>query len=67
MTSSYLFSVDGGWGAYYPVGICSTTCGPGTVAAERRCDTPSPQYGGENCTGENSTFISCDMEPCPGM
>ena len=31
------------------------------------CTNPMPAHGGDNCTGNTSRTISCNVEPCPGI
>ena len=63
--------MDGGyntWSSYEP---CSETCGgPGTQTRTRKCDSPSQEHGGKDCTtlGPSTETQSCDMNmTCPGM
>lgn len=58
--------VDGVFGAWTDWSACSETCGNGTVLRTRGCDSPEPQYGGANCTGDYSESAVCNLTPCPG-
>ena len=65
MSSLYL-SVDGGFGLWSAWTTCSQTCGTGTKSRTRSCDSPVPNYNGQNCTGDYSQAISCKITSCPG-
>ncbi|MED6255477.1 hypothetical protein ATANTOWER_010375, partial [Ataeniobius toweri] len=56
--------VDGNWGNWLPPGPCSVSCGEGLQLSLRRCDNPSPKYGGKLCEGP-STHSSVCKSPCP--
>ncbi|XP_025114065.1 coadhesin-like isoform X3 [Pomacea canaliculata] len=63
--------VHGGWSSWSVDnnGRCSVTCGPGTMSVwyRRHCNSPAPQYGGRNCTGDVTKVesASCSPQPCP--
>ena len=61
-----IVSVNGGFSEWAPFGPCSTSCGDGMQSRERKCDNPSPQYGGENCKGVAKEDKKCNIKPCPG-
>ena len=56
-----LLLVDGNWGSWGDWSLCSGTCvngtavGNGTTVRTRTCDSPLPQFGGLNCSS-NETF-----------
>ncbi|XP_035990446.1 properdin [Fundulus heteroclitus] len=56
--------VDGNWGYWFPPGPCSVTCGEGLQLSIRRCDSPSPRYGGKLCEGPSTQSSVC-KSPCP--
>ncbi|XP_076015524.1 properdin-like [Genypterus blacodes] len=56
--------VDGSWGAWSPPRPCSVSCGEGLRLSIRRCDSPSPKYGGGFCEGPSTRSSVC-QGPCP--
>ncbi|MEQ2178985.1 hypothetical protein GOODEAATRI_019821 [Goodea atripinnis] len=56
--------VDGNWGNWLPPGPCSVSCGEGLQLSLRRCDNPSPKYGGKLCEGPSTQSSVC-KSPCP--
>ncbi|KFM73053.1 Hemicentin-1, partial [Stegodyphus mimosarum] len=58
-------SVNGEWGNWLEWERCSASCGVGQRKRQRKCDNPSPQYGGENCTGLDIETDSCILMKCP--
>ena len=66
-------SVDGNWGPWKDVGVCSATCGGGKQPRKRSCDSPAPSHGGNKCTSsidqkkkvthENKT-VACNIKAC---
>ncbi|XP_066919223.1 SCO-spondin-like [Clytia hemisphaerica] len=57
--------VDGGWTDWATWGTCSLTCGTGTQARSRTCTNPTPDNGGDPCTGDESESQNCNTDPCP--
>ncbi|CAC5418366.1 Adhesion G protein-coupled receptor B2,Coadhesin,Thrombospondin-1,Adhesion G protein-coupled receptor B1,Mucin-like protein,Hemicentin-1,Adhesion G protein-coupled receptor B3,Thrombospondin-2 [Mytilus coruscus] len=57
--------VDGGWTEWTGWSECSVSCGIGTQDRMRTCSGPEPKYGGQNCTGNNLDYKTCDSIPCP--
>ncbi|XP_062598406.1 coadhesin-like, partial [Saccostrea cucullata] len=62
---------DGGWSSWAPWaewGSCDKTCGKGiqTRRSRRRCDNPTPKYGGVNCPGSvvKSETKTCLIRGC---
>jgi len=56
--------VDGGWSEWTSSGSCSKTCGMGEQVQTRTCDNPVPMNGGDECLGETSQTVECNIEPC---
>merc|ERR1712062_247963 len=46
--------INGGWGNWATYGACSATCGAGTKTRTRKCNNPTPAYGGAQCVGKSS-------------
>ena len=61
-----LCSVDGGWSSWSAWGGCSETCGAGVEERVRRCDSPSPRFGGRSCRGVDSERRPCKLIDCQG-
>ncbi|KAM9367385.1 A disintegrin and metalloproteinase with thrombospondin motifs 12 [Phaethornis superciliosus] len=57
-------AIHGGWGVWSPWSHCTRTCGAGVQSAERPCDNPEPQFGGDYCTGERKRYRMCNIIPC---
>lgn len=57
--------IHGNWGDWRNEGSCSKTCGGGSQRLVRSCNRPSPQRGGNPCTGESSTTANCNPKSCP--
>ncbi|XP_068191930.1 properdin-like isoform X2 [Antennarius striatus] len=56
--------VDGSWGAWSDFSPCSVSCGEGLQLSSRKCDNPTPQYGGQFCPGSSTRSRTC-QSPCP--
>ena len=76
---NFFHIVDGEWGAWGNWSDCTEPCGVGESVRSRLCDSPLPQYGGDNCT-TNATLLEqvlgngtieqqenkiCNERPCP--
>jgi len=59
--------VNGDWSEWSEWEECSVTCGGGNKTRNRTCTEPEPQYGGNNCTGHDTNYTSCNDYPCPSM
>ena len=59
--------MDGNFTAWVNVSECSVTCGGGRQYQRRNCTNAMPADGGDNCTGNTSRTISCNVQPCPGI
>nr|XP_009942031.1 PREDICTED: A disintegrin and metalloproteinase with thrombospondin motifs 12 [Opisthocomus hoazin] len=57
-------AIHGGWGVWSSWSHCTRTCGAGIQSAERPCDNPEPQFGGDYCTGERKRYRMCNISPC---
>ena len=66
VVSLMLWTVDGGWSSWSDWGECSETCGAGVEERFRRCDSPSPQFGGRLCRGVKSERRPCKLTDCQG-
>ncbi|XP_071138604.1 uncharacterized protein [Mytilus edulis] len=58
--------VHGQWGSWQEWGSCNTTCGNGFQNRLRRCDSPSPVFGGSDCIGNNFNIQNCIQDICQG-
>ena len=59
------FKIDGQWGAWATWGSCNATCGGGAQARTRKCNHPSPRFGGAPCAGLESQTQKCGTQSCP--
>lgn len=57
--------IDGNWTFWSDWNECNASCGGGSYNRSRRCSDPSPEYGGDNCTGHNWESEICNSDPCP--
>lgn len=57
--------IDGKYGDWSSWSKCSLSCGGGSKSRSRRCNNPSPQYGGKQCSGNGEEYSSCNSHPCP--
>ena len=58
--------VHGGWSFWSDWSKCSAKCGIGKQLRKRKCNNPSPLYGGLQCTGPTQEMIECDTNVyCP--
>ncbi|XP_060071250.1 uncharacterized protein LOC132551155 [Ylistrum balloti] len=64
-TPSNYCPVHGGYTSWGGWGACSVTCDSGTQTRTRSCNNPTPQYGGNSCSGSSSEAKSCTKSPCP--
>ena len=63
---SYVYVVNGNWGAWGEYGVCYKSCGGGIKERFRSCDNPPPQHGGLPCKGFNKFVSVCNTQHCPG-
>lgn len=57
--------VDGDWAAWSKWTQCTWSCGSGLRYRARSCTDPSPQQGGQTCTGPSYETQDCSIQPCP--
>ena len=57
--------IDGGW-SDWPENWseCSSKCDIGVMYKKRKCDNPTPKYGGKHCLGKSKLFKSCVTTSC---
>lgn len=55
---------DGHWGEWRSWSPCSVPCGGGFRKRQRVCDSPPPQYGGQECIGCNIEYEICNSHQC---
>ncbi|XP_078346340.1 uncharacterized protein LOC144631705 isoform X1 [Oculina patagonica] len=58
---------DGGYSNWNEWSTCTVSCGLGTRARSRKCDNPTPQYGGKDCSVLGPSFETdyCNSNDCP--
>ncbi|XP_061176515.1 ficolin-3-like [Saccostrea echinata] len=54
-------AVHGGWSEWNSWGDCSDTGGLGNRTRKRRCDNPTPRFGGKACSGQSSDSSPCNL------
>ncbi|XP_069140374.1 uncharacterized protein [Argopecten irradians] len=64
-TTTTYCPINGEYGQWTAWGDCSVTCATGIKNRTRACDSPAPQYGGNDCVGDSSEATSCTLSPCP--
>ena len=58
--------IPGGWSAWVVIEMCDAKCGVGVGKRIRKCNNPSPKYGGADCVGPSLDIFKCDTGlPCP--
>ncbi|KAI6650257.1 Thrombospondin-2-like [Oopsacas minuta] len=57
--------IHGGWTDWSDFTECSKTCSEGIQKRNRSCTDPEPQFGGDNCVGEDLETSSCFLIFCP--
>ena len=56
--------IPGSWSAWGSWSACSETCGESLTSRSRLCDSPEPQFGGEECAGEGYEEQQCPIVVC---
>ena len=62
------FKVNGEWGDWSEWDECPVSCGGADQGRTRVCDSPAPQFGGDDCTADGSSdseIQRCNENPCP--
>ncbi|KAJ8305174.1 hypothetical protein KUTeg_017275 [Tegillarca granosa] len=59
--------IHGNWNSWTEWGLCSVSCGNGTMTRSRTCNNPPPLFGGTPCSGDGVQTKGCNSTgPCPG-
>ncbi|XP_054713925.1 hemicentin-1-like [Uloborus diversus] len=58
-------AVDGEWSIWSEWSLCSSSCGGGKRERIRKCDSPSPSFGGRYCSGSHVQTDYCNNAQCP--
>jgi hypothetical protein len=56
--------IDGDWTSWTSWSTCTAGCGGGTQDRYRTCTSPSPLYGGADCTGSSTEQQACNTQSC---
>ena len=56
--------VNGRWSSWSSWSACSVSCGSGIRNRRRKCNSPPPMYGGEDCYGEKLSVSQCQRRAC---
>uniref|UniRef100_A0A7M5UUA0 Uncharacterized protein n=1 Tax=Clytia hemisphaerica TaxID=252671 RepID=A0A7M5UUA0_9CNID len=57
--------VDGDWTNWANWATCSLPCGTGSQSRTRTCTNPTPEHGGNPCSGDGTESQNCNTFPCP--
>ncbi|KAJ8312553.1 hypothetical protein KUTeg_009926 [Tegillarca granosa] len=58
--------INGNWNSWTEWGLCSVSCGNGTMTRSRTCNNPPPLFGGTPCSGDGVQTKGCNSTgPCP--
>ena len=58
-------SVNGNWALWSDWNNCTLPCDGGTQNRSRTCTDPQPQYGGDDCVGNEADVQTCNAHICP--
>ena len=66
----YLHLVNGNWTSWSPWSSCTVSCDGGITTKNRTrtrsCTNPTPESGGQPCSGSSNETESCDSDiKCP--
>ena len=61
---SFPFTVHGNWSLWSSWSSCNRPCGTGERSRDRVCDSPSPEFGGDDCEGDAEDTTPCNTHPC---
>ena len=64
----FLFIVNGGWGDWSDWNDCPVACGGAEQERTRECDSPAPEFNGDDCTVDGTSGSEtkrCNEEACP--
>ncbi|WAR26187.1 HMCN1-like protein [Mya arenaria] len=64
---AFILLVNGTWSDWAAWGACDVTCGNGTMTRSRSCDNPQPDFGGEDCVGNETDVTECPEKCCPDI
>ncbi|KAI3372359.1 hypothetical protein L3Q82_022853, partial [Scortum barcoo] len=56
--------VHGSWSSWSELSPCSRTCGGGVTHRTRKCNNPSPAFGGKDCEGPDIEAELCHQQSC---
>lgn len=56
--------IDGGWSEFSNYSACSASCGVGMRIRSRICNSPMPQFQGQECSGESFQVQHCNEGNC---
>ncbi|XP_066929575.1 uncharacterized protein [Clytia hemisphaerica] len=57
--------IDGDWTNWANWATCSLPCGTGSQSRTRTCTNPTPEHGGNPCSGDGTESQNCNTFPCP--
>jgi hypothetical protein len=67
----YFSLVNGNFAEWSAWSACSKSCGDGKSTRSRKCESPSPKFGGKSCAqqglGPSEERQKCNVKDCQGM